>query len=187
MPKKDHNLGHRISPCYYLEGLIASTHLNGCNRTVNVGTLCWIRVFYLFFYAKVLDDRNKGILAADYVSELLLTRGDALTKKQVKVLMSESNAAADGYFAYMSTLSSSALLHFVHRSQLKQVLENSTKVKAGHSKVLTLPFIYKSPKQHSFRAYNWFFTREAFVETSCIPNSTNLRQLDIWRGFLVAE
>uniref|UniRef100_A0A0R3VWN1 EF-hand domain-containing protein n=1 Tax=Taenia asiatica TaxID=60517 RepID=A0A0R3VWN1_TAEAS len=50
---------------------------------------------------KVLDDRNKGILAADYVSELLLTRGDALTKKQVKVLMSESNAAADGYFAYM--------------------------------------------------------------------------------------
>lgn len=43
------------------------------------------------------------------MSELLLSRGDALTKKQVKVLMSESNAAADGYFAYMSTLCSSAV------------------------------------------------------------------------------
>ncbi|CDS40225.1 flagellar associated protein calmodulin [Echinococcus multilocularis] len=56
----------------------------------------------LFNAFAVLDDKNKGILAADYLSELLLTRGDALTKKQVRDLMSESSTAADGYFAYMS-------------------------------------------------------------------------------------
>ncbi|KAL5111173.1 Myosin regulatory light chain [Taenia crassiceps] len=81
----------------------------------------------LFNAFAVLDDKNRGILAADYVSELLLTRGDALTKKQVKVLMSESNAAGDGYFAYMN---------FVHclldgYSKFQRPKKNQSKKKTG--------------------------------------------------------
>ncbi|VUZ45607.1 unnamed protein product [Hymenolepis diminuta] len=48
-----------------------------------------------------LDEKDRGILSKKYLSELLLTRGDALTKKQIKELMSESSTGGDGYFAYI--------------------------------------------------------------------------------------
>ncbi len=51
-----------------------------------------------------MDAKEKGTLAADYLQELLTTKGDALSKKEMKAIMRESKAGADGFLAYMGNV-----------------------------------------------------------------------------------